>query len=156
MAGAKETPRQKMIGMMYLVLTAMLALNVDSAVLERFELINGTLEHQIDNNGKRNGATVQSIANAVEEKGNRSDDVAVLKKAQEVRDKTNEIVKYMNKLKDDIVEYTGGTDEEGKLVGAKDMDKIATYMIRQNRGDSLKNKLDAFTAWLSSAVGKEF
>ena len=46
MAGSKETPRQKMIGMMYLVLTAMLALNVDSAILERFELINGTLEHK--------------------------------------------------------------------------------------------------------------
>jgi hypothetical protein len=52
MAAAKETPRQKMIGMMYLVLTAMLALNVDSAVLERFELINGTLENQIDTNGR--------------------------------------------------------------------------------------------------------
>ena len=78
MAGAKETPRQKMIGMMYLVLTAMLALNVDSAVLERFELINGTLEEQIKNNGVRNGTTVRGIAAAVEEKGNREDDMAVL------------------------------------------------------------------------------
>ena len=156
MSAPKETPRQKMIGMMYLVLTAMLALNVDSAVLERFELINGTLEHQIDNNGKRNGATVKSIAATVEENGNRETDVSVLTKAQEVRDKSNEIIMYMNKLKEEIVQYTGGTDEEGKLVGAKDMDKIATYMIRQNRGDSLKNRLDAYTSWLSSTVGKEF
>ena len=83
MAGVKETPRQKMIGMMYLVLTAMLALNVDSAVLERFELINGTLENQIDTNGKRNSATVKSIAAAVEEKGNREEDMAVLNAATE-------------------------------------------------------------------------
>ena len=36
MAGGKETPRQKMIGMMYLVLTALLALQVSNAVLEKF------------------------------------------------------------------------------------------------------------------------
>ena len=152
----KETPRQKMIGMMYLVLTAMLALNVDSAVLERFELINGTLEHQIENNGKRNSTTVKSIAATVEEKGNRDDDVAVLNKAQEVRNKTDEIITYMNQLKAEIVEYTGGKDEEGKLVGAKDMDKIATYMIRQKRGIALREKLDEYTKWLSSVTGKQF
>jgi gliding motility-associated protein GldM len=39
MAGGKETPRQKMIGMMYLVLTALLALQVSNAVLEKFALI---------------------------------------------------------------------------------------------------------------------
>ena len=156
MAGAKETPRQKMIGMMYLVLTAMLALNVDSAVLERFELINGTLEHQIENNGKRNNTTVKSISAAVEEKGNREADVAVLKKAQEVRTKTDEIISYMNQLKAEIVEFTGGVDDEGKLVGAKDMDKIATYMIRQKRGEELKQKLEGYTAWLSSVTGKDY
>jgi gliding motility-associated protein GldM len=40
MAGAKETPRQKMIGMMYLVLTAMLALNVSKEILEAFVSVN--------------------------------------------------------------------------------------------------------------------
>ncbi len=33
MAGGKETPRQKMVGMMYLVLTALLALNVSKSML---------------------------------------------------------------------------------------------------------------------------
>lgn len=155
MAGGKETPRQKMIGMMYLVLTALLALNVDSAVLERFELINGTLEEQVKNNGQRNGATVKNIAAMVEEKGNRTDDLSVLKEAEEVRKRTDAIVSYMNRLKSEIVVYSGG-EEEGRLVGAKDMDKIATYMIRQKRGDTLKTKLDAYTSWLSSATGNEF
>lgn len=35
MAGGKETPRQKLIGMMYLVLTALLALQVSSAIIEK-------------------------------------------------------------------------------------------------------------------------
>ena len=156
MAGVKETPRQKMIGMMYLVLTAMLALNVDSAVLERFELINGTLEEQVKNNGQRNGVTVKSIAATVAEKGDREEDVVVLKKAQEVRQKTEGIISYMDRIKAEIVDYTGGVDEEGKLEGSKDMDKMATYMIRQKRGDSLMNKLNAYTTWLSNATGQEF
>ena len=44
MAGGKETPRQKMIGMMYLVLTALLALNVSNAVLEKFAIIVGVAD----------------------------------------------------------------------------------------------------------------
>ena len=43
MAGGKETPRQKMIGMMYLVLTALLALQVNSAILLKFKFIDDSL-----------------------------------------------------------------------------------------------------------------
>src|SRR4030042_6308025 len=40
MAHGKETPRQKMIGMMYLVLTALLALNFSTRVLDAFKIID--------------------------------------------------------------------------------------------------------------------
>lgn len=40
MAGYRETPRQKMIAMMYLVLTALLALNVSKEVLDAFVVVN--------------------------------------------------------------------------------------------------------------------
>ena len=44
MAGAKETPRQKMIGMMYLVLTALLALNISKEVLNGFVKVENSLQ----------------------------------------------------------------------------------------------------------------
>ena len=44
MAGYKETPRQKMIGMLYLVLTALLALNVSKEILDAFVVVNETME----------------------------------------------------------------------------------------------------------------
>ena len=44
MAGGKETPRQKMIGMMYLVLTALLALNVSKEIITAFITLNNKLE----------------------------------------------------------------------------------------------------------------
>jgi len=43
MAGGKETPRQKMIGMMYLVLTALLALNVSKEILNAFVIVESGL-----------------------------------------------------------------------------------------------------------------
>ena len=39
MSGAKETPRQKMIGMMYLVYTALLAMNVSKDILDAFDTV---------------------------------------------------------------------------------------------------------------------
>jgi hypothetical protein len=49
MAGGKETPRQKMIGMMYLVLTALLALNVSKQVLEAFAAIEDNTQRSNEN-----------------------------------------------------------------------------------------------------------
>jgi signal peptidase I len=44
MAGYKETPRQKMMAMMYLVLTAMLALNVSKDIIQAFVTVNESME----------------------------------------------------------------------------------------------------------------
>ena len=57
MSGAKncpETPRQKMIGMMYLVLTAMLALNVSSEILNGFTMVDNSLHSTIESSDMRN------------------------------------------------------------------------------------------------------
>ena len=57
MAGGPMNPRQKMINLMYLVLIAMLALNVDTKVLKKFLMINQSFEFSnaekiIDNSSK--------------------------------------------------------------------------------------------------------
>jgi len=44
MAGGKQTPRQKMINLMYLIFIAMLALNMSKEVLAAFGLMNEKLE----------------------------------------------------------------------------------------------------------------
>ena len=56
MGGAKncpETPRQKMIGMMYLVLTAMLALNVSTDILNGFKLVDDSLHSSLEATERR-------------------------------------------------------------------------------------------------------
>jgi len=54
MGHGKETPRQKMIGMMYLVLTAMLALNVSAEVLDAFRLVNEGIKNTTEIFSKKN------------------------------------------------------------------------------------------------------
>jgi len=57
MAGGKESPRQKMIGMMYLVLMAMLALNVSRQVLNAFAVVDGGLRVTNKNYDQKNQST---------------------------------------------------------------------------------------------------
>ena len=49
-----NSPRQRMINLMYLVFIAMMALNVSSEVLDGFELVEGSLRTSIDNSSRRN------------------------------------------------------------------------------------------------------
>ena len=69
MAGGKETPRQKMIGMMYLVLTALLALNVSKSILDAFVAIEENMQEAnltelFRGNEKRSEVVETSIDNS--------------------------------------------------------------------------------------------
>ena len=156
MAGGKETPRQKMIGMMYLVLTALLALQVSNTILEKFIFIDQSLEQSAANTKVKNSGTVERIQAAVEDAGNRAEDVAVLKKAQEVRAKTSEVLSMLDNLKEEFVTVTGGLDEDGNYKGGKEEEKIAQMMITQGRGEELKKELNGYTSFLSNTVGASF
>ncbi|MBK6527013.1 MAG: hypothetical protein IPG07_16570 [Crocinitomicaceae bacterium] len=57
MAGGKETPRQKMIGMMYLVLTALLALNVSKQIVAAFITLNDKIDRSATSLDTRIDAT---------------------------------------------------------------------------------------------------
>ena len=64
MGGAKncpETPRQKMIGMMYLVLTAMLALNVSADILNGFAMVDKSVRTSITVTDKQSTALYEDF-----------------------------------------------------------------------------------------------
>ena len=87
MAGGKETPRQKMIGMMYLVLTALLALNVSKDVLNSFVLVNKGLTKTNENYFQKNAVIYGEFERAAVENE---------KKAGPWRDKANEVKQKAN------------------------------------------------------------
>ncbi len=65
MGHGKETPRQKMIGMMYLVLTAMLALNVSKEVLDAFVLVDDGLVITTENFAAKNEGMYNQFSDGV-------------------------------------------------------------------------------------------
>ena len=71
MASIKESPRQRMIGMMYLVLTALLALQVSSAIIEKFIVLNENIEHSNSITSFYNGEKVKAISGAINKRGKR-------------------------------------------------------------------------------------
>ena len=56
-----NSPRQRMINLMYLVFIAMMALNVSSEVLDGFELVEGSLRTSIDNTSTRNEIVTEEL-----------------------------------------------------------------------------------------------
>ena len=74
MAGGKETPRQKLVGLMYLVLLALLALQVSSAIIQKFQFLNSSLEKAVTEAEVRNIETIAGMKVAVENGKNQKKD----------------------------------------------------------------------------------
>src|SRR6266404_4353025 len=107
MAGGKETPRQKMIGMMYLVLTALLALQVSSAIMLKFKFLDDSLQLANETADKTNVGIEKKIEKTVADGGNKPADKAVLDKAVAVRKEAKEIKDVIDGLRKMLIDTTG-------------------------------------------------
>ena len=114
MAGAKETPRQKMIGMMYLVLTALLALNISKEVLNGFVKVENSLR---TTQGTLN-AKVNETSTELETKylQNQEKVKPFYDKAQQVNASSAELISYITEMKASIMAASAGDyDDAGEL-----------------------------------------
>jgi gliding motility-associated protein GldM len=159
MASGKETPRQKMIGMMYLVLTALLALQVSNAVLEKFAIINETLTALIED-GKRKSD--ETLANIIKEAGESQTPSVVTAKtnAQKVRDLTKSTLASIDDLKKDMLATSGATEINESVINDHSS-KVATMMIdvksKEQKGKRYEKLLIDYVAQLSQLSGiKDF
>ncbi|MBQ5958793.1 MAG: hypothetical protein IJL44_06385 [Bacteroidales bacterium] len=101
MAGAKETPRQKMIGMMYLVYTALLAMNVSKDILDAFDTVNTGVQ---DTNITLMQQISQKYATFEEQYALDQEKVGPYwEQAQELRTKSTDLINYLEALKWDLV-----------------------------------------------------
>jgi gliding motility-associated protein GldM len=163
MASAKDTPRQKMIGMMYLVLTALLALNVSKDILDAFIVVNKGLENTNNNFTDRNeNLYVQfDLAKSV-------DPVLVTpnwEKAQVVKKHSAEICNYIEQLQKKLIAQTDGIEQSvadtiqmANLNSKDNYDTPTNILIGDSEDGSagasreLKNKLVEYRTKLSSYI----
>ena len=146
MGHGKETPRQKMIGMMYLVLTAMLALNVSADILNGFVLVNKGLVKTTENFVAKN-ASSYDIFNAELEKT--PDKVKPFHdKAFQVREMANLLAFELQEAKIKILTYCDGENAEslipnGWSVGGKTTFEINDALIKAK--DNYDKPTEMFT-----------
>ncbi len=154
MSGAKncpETPRQRMIGMMYLVLTAMLALNVSSEILNGFSMIDTSLHKNIESASARNNGLYADFK-ALDEK-NHQKVGKWLERAKLVQTKSNELYNYIENFKVKIVRMADGKEANDSAyvvqIKAKDnLDKPTQYGIEEKHGIELKTKIEQYRDFL--------
>jgi gliding motility-associated protein GldM len=115
MAGGALTPRQKMINMMYLVLTAMLALNVSAEVLDAFVVIDKSIEHNTRIVQDKNNNNLVDFRRAAVE--NREKVEPWLLKGEEVHRRAEALYDAINQIKFDMVRAGDGKDSEALIDG---------------------------------------
>ena len=167
MGHGKETPRQKMIGMMYLVLTAMLALNVSVEVLDAFGAVDEGLRKTTEiyaekNQGLYKDFDQQYAQNEVKVKPWKD-------KADEVKSRSDELIKYIQNIKIEIITKNGqGNPDDGvlsedghinndKIAGKDKPDVASNVLIGEMNGKAfeLKEKIIGYRDYLKSLVDEE-
>lgn len=149
MASGKLSPRQKMINMMYLVLTALLAMNVSSEILNAFKTVNRSLKKTIDVMSEKNKDTYSALEDAMADP-QQSQKAKIWKPvADQIAAKSSEMVAYLEKYKEDIKTSAGrkkgevGEDGEEKFK-EDDLDVATRMMIEQKKGTELYNRVGQY------------
>lgn len=109
MAGGKETPRQKMIGMMYLVLTALLALNISKDILNAFIQIDKGLGKTNEVLNSKAEGTLANLRSADE----KEKAAPFLAKAEEVSKLGDDMMLHIETLKARVMACSMHGDREG-------------------------------------------
>ena len=165
MGGAKncpETPRQKMIGMMYLVLTAMLALNVAANIIEGFRLMDDSMHFSLEANEIRIREMMSDFKAAAED--NEAKNGEWYQKALDLQAKSDSIYNYIENFKVQIAILADGKaayeeqmakpENLGKgprvsLIGKKDdLNVTAQYALNEGHGEELKNMFIDYREYL--------
>ncbi len=100
MAGGKQTPRQKMINLMYLIFIAMLALNMSKEVLAAFGLMNEKLETSNSNMDSNNSNFFASLETKASE--NEEEYGELYKDAQKIKELSDSYYNYLEGLKKEM------------------------------------------------------
>lgn len=150
-----ETPRQKMIGMMYLVLTAMLALNVSADVLDAFTKVQQGLTSTIANFSKKNAEVYNDIEMAYSL--NQSKVGTTREKTTAVKEKTEKMISFIETLKFDVVALVDGkeTADINHIRGKDNLDAGGQILIQQGKGKELRNMLEDYREFVLSMINEK-
>jgi gliding motility-associated protein GldM len=155
MASHKETPRQKMIGMMYLVLTAMLALNVSKDVLNAFSVVNDSVELTNEDYSRKRKDTYANFRKEFSQ--NQKEVGPFWDKAKKAMQLSSGMIKEIEDLRDELIAKTEGIPmDAARKISFLKLQKKDDYMTptgiligskedgSNGKARALKNKIEAY------------
>jgi gliding motility-associated protein GldM len=138
MAGGKLSPRQQMINMMYLVLTALLALNVSKEILDSFITVNTGLENtKLSLNDKM---TAQYASFEAFAKENEAKYGAAWNEAKKIKAAGAELISYVDSIKANVIIKAEGWPRDSVVLGDGRIVDLAK-VTKKDSHDELTNML---------------
>ena len=134
-----------MINMMYLVLTALLALNVSSEILNAFKTVNNSLETTNRVVNTSTSEIMTSLQAKLKDEGTRERAQTWLPKAQRAQQLTTDLYNYIQSFKDQILTESGADYAKGDSTYKDDNLDIATrIMVEKGGGKELYKRLEKY------------
>jgi gliding motility-associated protein GldM len=146
MAGAKETPRQKLISLMYLVFITMLALNVSKEVLDGFGQMYKKISDANVRVDESNDNIFENIKVNAEEKGGKW--VGHLRTATEIKKESDEFYDRITEIMTTITEKQREKDPE--LIEFAQMDKgeaLDVIFFKEGGGEAAQEFIDMINTY---------
>jgi len=143
-----KEPRQLMINLMYLVLTALLALNVSAEIFNAFNIIDDALRDSNQSFEEANDFAINALeANAQQDPEKYGEFLEVGNDIQRI---STDFYRYVQSIKDTLVEVSGGYYPEdyergelaGKPIGYKNKDITTTLLVNQGKGEDLRGRIE--------------
>jgi gliding motility-associated protein GldM len=160
MASGKISPRQKMINMMYLVLTALLAMNVSSEILNAFKTVNRSLDKTISVMNNKNSNTYSILGDALEDPQQKAKAQVWKPVADEIKSKSDEmnifIEKYIEQVKVGAGKEKGKLNDQGEEYFKEDDLDAATKIMNENKkeGIVLYNRMNKYKTDILDILAK--
>lgn len=147
------SPRQKMINLMYIVLTAMLALNVSSDVLNGFKQVEEGLVRSTENAASQNQALYQELSDFYQKNPEKSG--TWYAKAMNVKQLTDSLYDYVEKLKWRIVRQADGKDADISDIKRQDDLEAASYVMLSpatGQGAHLRESIEEYRGIVAGMI----
>ena len=148
------SPRQKMINLMYVVLMAMLALNVSNEVLNGFTVVEESLGRTTSNSAKENAAIYDTFSQQM--KQNPEKVRQWFEKSQAVKLMSDSLYNFAQQLKEAIVREADGKDADLNNIKAKDDLEAASQIMLApgtGKGKHLFEMINSYRGRILKMVG---
>ncbi|MCB7481578.1 gliding motility protein GldM [Christiangramia sediminis] len=155
MASGKQSPRQKMINLMYLVFIAMMALNMSKEVLTAFGLMNEKLNASTANYAERNNALMAGLATKVEEQPAKY--TSIKEDADRIHELSSNLNEYIEGIKNELKTSVDDPTDYETMDQSSAMDEMFFQSGRISpKGEEFLNNIEQYRENISEILSGEY